>query len=742
MRKLNWKKRLFVGVAGGLMALAAGAPALAQDSVTEVLVVAQRRAENIQDVPISVTPLSGARLDAAFAGGADILALSAAVPGLNVESSNGRAAPRFYIRGLGNTDFDLAASQPVSVIMDDVVMENVALKSFPLFDIQQVEVYRGPQGTLFGRNTTAGIVNIISARPTAAPEAYGELTYGTYNTATFEGAVSGPLAGDMLTARASLMAKHRDNWIDNDYTGAGDYKRDLGGYDDYAGRLQFLYQPTADFSALLNLHGRKLDGQSASAFRANLFATGSNEIAPSFDRDRVFYNGGGGNPQEYQSGGAALTLTYDFGAAKLTAISGYESLKGLSRGDIDGGVAGVGPGFIPFDSDTQDAIDALHQFTQEVRLASPDEGPLTWQMGAYYFDSGLKITSSGPGTAGAATVRHDNQSWAVFGQGAYDLTDALKLTAGVRYTDDDKDFAMLANANPFVTATPASVSASNTSWDVSLAYQATPDLNLYGRVATGFRAPSIQGRDVAFQFVFAPPGVTNPYSIAKSETALAYEVGFKSEVLDRTGRINGAAFYYTIDDMQLTAIGGASNSNRLININEGIGYGFDLDAEFNVTPNFLLTTSFNYTHTEINDAALAIAPGGGGPTVLDPLTPGGLALIDGNPFPQAPDFTLSLTARYGVPVGEGGELFAYTDWNVRGDVNLFLYDSAEFHTDTQVEGGLKIGYARLDGAYEIAVFARNITDEENVIGGIDFDNLTGFVNEPRIVGVSLTAKLR
>jgi iron complex outermembrane receptor protein len=147
-------------------------PALAQEATQDdkglekITVTAQKRTQSIQEVPISIATLSGERFESMFSGGDDILALAVRVPGLYAESSNGRVAPRFYIRGLGNTDFDLAASQPVSIVMDDVVKENVILKSFPLFDVEQVEVIRGPQGTLFGRNTTAGIIKFDSVKPT------------------------------------------------------------------------------------------------------------------------------------------------------------------------------------------------------------------------------------------------------------------------------------------------------------------------------------------------------------------------------------------------------------------------------------------------------------------------------------------------------------------------------------------------------------------------------------------------
>jgi iron complex outermembrane recepter protein len=147
------------GLAALASALAVAPAAFAQETqVGEVIITAQKRSENLQDVPVSVAAISGERLQSIFAAGEDILALSAKTPGLFAESSNGRVAPRFYIRGLGNADFDLAASQPVSIIQDEVVLENVVLKSSPLYDLDHVEVLRGPQGTLFGRNTTAGIV--------------------------------------------------------------------------------------------------------------------------------------------------------------------------------------------------------------------------------------------------------------------------------------------------------------------------------------------------------------------------------------------------------------------------------------------------------------------------------------------------------------------------------------------------------------------------------------------------------
>jgi len=481
----------------------------------------------------------------------------------------------------------------------------------------------------------------------------------------------------------------------------------------------------------LNLHGRSLDATST-IFRANVFTAGSNQLNNNFNRDRVFYNQGRNNPQQYESYGAGLTMNYDLGGATITSITGYDVAEGFSLGDIDGGVAGVGPGFIPFDSSTQDNLNDLKQLTQEIRIASPDEGRLTWQAGVYYFDSSFEVTTVGAGFPPPATVKHENTSWAVFAQAGYKITDKFSVAGGVRYTQDEKDF--IAIAAPLLASLPRrSVSDEQVSWDLSARYEVTSDVNVYGRVANGFRAPSIQGRDVAFG--------SQP-SVADSETIQSYEAGLKSDVLGGTGRINAAVFYYEIEDQQFSAIGGAGNLTQLVNADKGEGYGFEIDSSFDVTERLTVGVGFAYNHTEIKDASLTVAPCGSGQcTVLDPIAPGGFARVNGNPFPQAPEYTLDLSARYERPMGERGAFFADTDWTVRGETNLFLYDAAEFRIESQFEGGLRVGYAGNDGAYEVAVFARNITDEENVIGGIDFNNLTGFVNEPRIIGVSLSAKL-
>ncbi|WP_026374834.1 TonB-dependent receptor [Aestuariibacter salexigens] len=725
-------------------------------ALEKITVTAQKRVQNIQEVPISIATLSGEEFTSLFSAGEDILTIALRVPGLYAESSNGRAAPRFYIRGLGNVDFDLAASQPVSIIMDEVVQENVVLKSFPLFDVQQVEVIRGPQGTLFGRNTTAGIVKFESVKPTQTFEGYGRLSYGSYDTVTFEGAVGGGLT-DTLSGRISVLSQDRDDWIDNGFTGEKDA---MGGYDEKAYRAQLLWEPSSDFSALLNVHGRDLDG-TASIFRANIFDTGSNNLNQNYDRDVVYYDSTDNNPQGYEGSGASLKLDWDLDGFTITSITATESADGFSRGDIDGGVvsfdtsvsvpAGIssalvnvfgsdaltfpGPIFVP--SVTQDSAD-VEQFTQEIRFSSNTSDAFQWQFGAFYFDSTLDVETESFSSFGFANtapintiVTHENTAWALFGQGSYDLDDQWNVTLGLRYTDDEKDFFVQQYGQLWVdlgipALAPVNEQDDRLSWELSVNYQQTEDTMWYGRVASGFRAQSIQGRDVAF--LLGP-------TVADSETIMSYEVGYKSDLLDDRLRLNAAAFYYVIDDLQLSAIGGTSNSNQLLNADEGTGMGFEIDLELLVSENLLMTAGFSYNDTELNDDTLATAACGSGLcTVTDPLNANGFALLDGNPFQQAPESTFNLTARYTHEV-EDGEIFVFADYVYQGDTNMALYESVEFNTDGQFELGLRVGYTNWEHDYTIAVFGRNITDEDNVKGFIDFSNNTGFVNDPAIFGI-------
>ena len=750
---------LAVAISSALACGASAAFAQEQDAsmnvLEEVIVTATRREENLQDVPISIATLSGERFDSLFNGGEDVLALSGRVPGLYAESSNGRAAPRFYVRGLGNIDFDLGASQPVSYILDDVVMENVVLKSFPLFDVEQVEVIRGPQGTLFGRNTTAGIVKVSTRRPTQETEGFVRGSLGTFNTADVEGAIGGALGNSDFSFRASGIYRTRDDWIDNGFTGENDA---MGGYDEKAGRIQLQYE-TDSFRGLLLAQARDLDG-TASIFRANIFNTGSNDLNGNYDRDTVYFDGGDNNPQSYENTGVTLNLEWAFAnGSTLTSITSFQDADGSSRGDIDGGVvdftnsapcpAGIVcdpaapvfgvptltfPGTILVPSVTEDGADT-DQFTQEFRLASDAEGAFSWQTGFYYFDSSLTVETDSFASLGQNTrVRYDNEAWAVFGQAAFELNEEWRVLGGLRYTDDEKKYRVLQYSGLWEslgipTISPLSAEDDQVSWDVAAHWSVASTQTLFGRIAYGFRGPTIQGRDVAF--------LEFP-TIADSETVLSYEIGYKANFLDNRLALNMAVFTYEVEDIQLSIIGGASNTNQVINAAKATATGFELDMQWLLTDNLLMTLGYAYNDTEIKDPNLFVAPCGSGQCeAAQRVNSNGQVSVDGNPLPRTPENNFNFTLRWGVPMGDNGEFYVFTDWTYWGENQMSLYYTPEFVTDSQYEGGLRVGYMNFSSGWEVAAFGRNITDEDNVLGYIDFSNLTGFVNEPAVWGIEL-----
>jgi len=716
------------------------------EGVADIVVTATRRAENLQDIPLSVATIDDETLAAINSGGADIRGLSGRVPSLNIESSFGRTFPRFYIRGLGNTDFDLNASQPVSLVYDDVVLENPILKGFPAFDVDRVEVLRGPQGTLFGRNTPAGIVKFDTVKPGKGRN-YARISYGTYGTINAEGAVGAELS-DQLAVRISGLWQHRNDWVDN-LDEPGD--NDLEGYDDIAVRAQIQWKPTDALTLRLTGQLRDMDGN-ARIFRANSFRTGSNKLVGAdegdFDRDEVHADGI--NFQELKTQNVAGTIEYDFGPVTLYSVTSYWHGKLTSRGDIDGGFGcsfcGPGftdnsePGFIPFSAHTQDDVPSLDQFTQEVRVASNNSTGLGYQAGIFYFNEKLDIESfdfPAPDSTDVwaiATQRQVSKAVGIFGSLNYKFDNGPTLQAGARWNHDKRKMvaARPLDDRPFfpgftVDPVPGKVKDSVLTWDLSAIYELNADVNVFARVAKGYRAPSIQGR-----LLFG-----SDLSFADSETTMSYEAGIKTVLLDRRLRFNLTAYHFNTKDLQLTAVGGQSNFTTLLNADHVRGSGVEAELEARPLTGLTLTGGVSYNDTEIDSPGLGVAICGAPCTVLDPIIAPGIAGIDGNSLPQAPKWTVNFTAGYEHPVGPGS-LYVFTDWYHRSKVDFFLYKSVEFSDDQLLEGGLRVGYKT--DRFDVAGFVRNITNDESAVSGIDFNNLTAMVNEPRIWGVEVGVK--
>jgi len=752
-----------------LVMLAIGAPAIAQEEATEaqeapsaeegmrvvveeIVVTAQKREEDVQDVPVAMSVLRATDLEVLTVGTPDVQILSGRVPSLVLESSFGRAFPRFYIRGLGNTDFDLNASQPVSMLLDEVVLENPVVKGIPLFDLDRVEVLRGPQGTLFGRNTPAGVVKFETVKPSQESDAYFRASYGTYDTLDFNFGIGGALS-KTLSARFSGLYQSQSDWVDNAWEpGPED---EIGGYETQAFRLQFLWEPTERFDALLKVHGWDLDG-TARIFRANIIQQGTNDFVSGFDQEVVYQDGR--NKQEISGMGGLFRMDYQFESATLTSITAYESIDDMySRGDIDGGYGAVfappsGPGFIPFSSESADGLPSLDQWTEELRLASTTGETFDWLLGIFYFNEELQVDSFGYDSLaggiddGYAWQRQEAESWAVFGSIGVALSDLWDLKAGLRYSSDDKDFEAQRVTPPFIQSLlygvqpsvviPVQVDDDFVSWDLTLTYKPSDLVNIYGRAATSYRAPSIQGRTLWCVDVDGTDPATDCVSVADTEDILSFELGLKSILAEQRLRLNLTGYWYNVNDQQITAVGGQYNTATLLNADVTEGYGVEADIEWTPSGHFLATFGASWNPTEIQDPNLTVAACAGGCTITDPIVDG-LVYVDGNPLPHAPELIFNgILTLQSDPVYK--RFFGTLDWAYYSEKNFFLYESEEFKDDS-LEFGLRLGYAFAKNKYELALFGRNILDEEILQGGIDFNNLVGYTNTPRIVGMEFIA---
>lgn len=695
-----------------------------------ITVTAQKRIQTVKEVPATVTAISSDNIKDYLGAGENIRALAGRVPSLQIESSNGRQSPRFYIRGLGNTDFDVNANQPVSLVLDEVALENSVLKGIPLFDIERVEVLNGPQGTLFGRNTPAGIVKVETVAPDFTNDGYTRFGFGNRGTMFAEGAINAELS-DTVAARISVKHQERDAWVTNPVR-----NEEVGGYEELAYRLQFLFDNGSGTKALFKVHGFDQDGDMAQIFYGNALKLGSEGLREGFDEAVMYHDSQGGFNMEHN--GASLKIDHDFDEVTLTSVTAYDAVKSWSYADIDGantdfsGVPNQLGKQLWFNVASGDGLSDHYQFTQELRISGELDN-LYYQTGLYFFKEDYTVDNKDLDTNGETTnfyqIDQVTTSSAIFGQIEYKTSKQFAITAGLRYTQDDKELD-IRNGGSSTILFEIDKDDSYVNWDLSARYIFNDDWTGFARVGNASRGPVTIGR-------FGFP------SEADTETLTSYEIGLKSDLFDGNARWNITAYTYDIEDHQLTATGGEANTNSLINADNTFGAGVETSLEAIITDNFRVNMNLSYNKTEIQDKTLKTERCSSTPicTTSDPIAntvPGPFGdvttvYINGNPLPRAPEWLANINLNYEIPV-ETGLIVLQTDWNYRSDSNIFLYESTEFVAEARWIGGIRIAYQN-DSGFELAVVGRNVTDKVVVDGAVDFLNLSAFVNEPSYWGV-------
>jgi iron complex outermembrane recepter protein len=671
-------------------------------SLEEIVVTAQKREQSLQDVGIAITAFDGETMEAM--GVVSSNEIAAKTPNLNIMSPAGEGGVvSVFIRGIGLNDFALNNTGPVGFYVDDSAIGSSNGQLTTLFDIARVEVLKGPQGTLFGRNTTGGALNIVSNKPTDELEASVKLSAGNYGYLKTEGMVSGSLT-DTVNARLALVNYESDGYMENLSTGDKVEKQN------FAGRALFDITPSDDLSILVNIHGSRNDSDS------DLYGITS---------DDDFYEGTHGD-KEYTINvdtlGGSIKAEYDLNdTLSLTSITSYDDLS--KRQDEEGDMTPLELIEFQYNVDT-------HTFAQELRLNGEGDG-MHWVAGLYYltettnwnattFANDLPIA---PGlTLGVSDgVGHQElTTQAVFGQVEYELAEDLSITVGGRYTQLDVDFDYRVDIPNFgFTPLPPSMDYSDDltneefSGKLALNYFANEDVMYYGSITRGFKGGGFNGGVVSDLANYPAKAEYDP------EILTAYELGLKSTLLDGTMRLNAALFYYDYEDAQVFNSVADPNTdlpqNSIENAKSLELYGVDIDLTWQPMEALFIQAGVGYTHSEFDEYDLTVPQLGGGTSSAD---------LSGETPQNTPEWSATVLANYTWTLGDNGLLMAQVDGSYQSEVfytngrvttpgDASTYDRNEdVSQDSYSLWNARLSWFDANEQLEVALWGKNLSDKE------------------------------
>lgn len=749
--------RCMAGLA--VLAVATMPEATVAQTLEEIVVTAQKREQNLQDVGIAVTAFSGDQIQKlGFTNTTDVVSMT---PGLNYTVPNAESSQiNFFLRGVGLNDFADANENPVAVYVDDVYRPAMGGLSFQLFDMERVEVLRGPQGSLFGRNTTGGLVHFLSKRPTDELDGYLSLTGASNGQFKFEGALGGPI-GETVSGRLSVATNTHDGYTDNRGTGP-----DYNETDAKAVRGQLLFTPSENFDALVTAYYSDNDAavgawqHQATRLDANAESVplGANDQDTSVDcnadgmldmgdqrpapgTDCFGYRDTDGDPfageydrdgkVEVETSGISLKADWDLEFALLTSITAFQTVDRLQTEDTEAGPFPLIQPTFTAETDT---------FTQELRI-SGESDTRRWLAGLYYFSNDvdgnylLDLTNLGF-VFFDANYTQDTDSLALFGQVEFDLSDQWTFIVGARVASEEKelDYLSLETSGFFtdIVGLPTNVAFDfdtasvgdlaehdNTSFSgkVQLDWKPNDDLLIYGSVSQGTKSAGFNVGFLDETFLFASnTSDTIPFD---EETLTSLEVGFKSTLGGGNTRLNGSAFYYDYSDFQ---------TFRFELLNQVI---FNTDAE---------VTGFELELQSSPAEGLDLAFG---LSVLDATAeniPSPLGGVRDRDMVAAPDLAANALIRYQWPAFNGH--LAVQAWaNYQDEIFYDIQNVPVSLEDGYTVSNLRVSYTSDDERWQLAAFVHNLSDEEYLSYTFDFTGTFGFNQQaygaPRWSGVTL-----
>ncbi|WP_068076525.1 TonB-dependent receptor [Novosphingobium lentum] len=752
-------------------AFAQGAPAPADtrdsasiDANGEILVIARKREERLVDVPIAITALNSDALERA--GAKDLSGVQGAIPNVNIVQGRGSASSaNFFIRGIGQPDALQTFDPAVGVYVDGVYLSRIQGALLNLFDVERVEVLRGPQGTLYGKNTIGGAVNVVSKKPDLTTlKGEASFTYGRFNELTGKAYVSAPLVADKLALSLAGVYDTRDGIVTDPRTG-----RKYNDRDNLSGRAILRARPSDTVEVLIaGDYTRQRNAATLGYLTAPLvqtnFATGATVLSPANPYGPYNYQASTslapGQGQKLDHWGVSGTINLDLSdALQLTSITAYRRLKTDFFIDIDATQFQLGDVFVGT---------RQHQFSQELQLKYSSD-KLKGVVGLYYLNE--QVNSHQEAYAndlfkfGAAPVtftrfiddQQNTKSYAAFGQLTYELTDRLSLTGGLRYTREDKNYhrctttaSNLGLLNAIKYCFPENLPAPFTgigkvSYDAwtpmaSLAFKPTPDTLLYASASRGFKSGGFNGRvNSNGDISVTVNGVTTVVPNFKPEKVWTYEAGAKGSFLNGRVRLSAAAFYSDYRDFQ-ARVGNGTNvglggSFPVLNAGKLRIAGFEFEAAVRPTDALTLTGTVGYLNAKYKqfDDPRRLPPVGGAAFSCNPT---GNAITCKPAF--APPLTMRVGADYRIPLGSAG-------LTLGGDVRFI--DKQYLSVDNRpglTEPGYFIGnlYAQVDFArFYLRGSVKNVGNELYKTDGQEFSSVgniqTAYYGDPRTWNVTV-----
>lgn len=679
-------------------------------TLEEIVVTSRKREESLQQVPISVTAITATDMEArSFSSLKDI---GQYTPGLSIDNQGqaGKSASLIYIRGIGQTDVTITNDPGVGVYIDGVYLGRMQGLDLEMMDLERIEVLRGPQGTLFGKNTIGGAINVVSAKPNFDWGAKLKVVTGQYDRIDGLANLNVPVVQDKLAIKLSGSTRNQDGYGHSLFDG-----QKMGNTNSLSGRGTALFMPAEHLEVLVSVDGTRVREQ-ASPFKMTTAQSPLVQLvnlvaSPLYD-DRWHTDGyytnysTGANRNDSDHWGTSLSIDWDTGPVNIKSITSYRENESTYGTDFDGS---------PIDLVEQTIFVDQDQFSQEFQVGgSSFNDRLAWVAGLYYFTESahqtytdyiaVPLQALGVDLSFIYDLTIKNKSYAAYGQGTYSLTDELSITAGLRYTYEKKNGEVF-HYSPISGATLLPLTTNSDDWTafsprVSLEYQWNPDLMTYVSAAQGFKSGGFNGLT----------STSEAFTSYDPEKVWTYEAGFRSDLLSKRLRFNATAYLSKYNDIQFTVIKGDSEGRPSVEVgNAGKAEIKGIELELVAVPVAGLTINggLGYIDAKYTEA--------------DP----GAQVTVNSKFVRTPKWTATLSGEYVMPVLDRFELITRLD---------YAYKSKIYHDVANSPVGIQKGYGLLNGrmtlasqdqVWAVSAFVTNLTNKKYLLSALDFMDSLG-----------------